>query len=89
MTNYIDLPQELSNIRSIVITAIKKDINNINYIPIKYYNDFDIMLFAVKLDGMLLCKVSNNLKQNYYIVHAAVSQNGRALKYIFKVTPMR
>ena len=47
------------------------------------YDDFNIMLSVVKLNGMLLEKVSNRLIQNYYIVLSAVKQNGLALKFVF------
>ena len=80
---YTDLSQNFSGKRSIVIAAIKKDINNINYLPDSYYNDFEIMLMVVKQDGMLLDKVSKNLIQDYFIVCAAVLQNGRALKFVY------
>ena len=41
--NNIDLPLNNIDSHSTIITAIKKDINNIHNIPTKYYNDFDIM----------------------------------------------
>lgn len=80
---YYDLSQNWSRKRSIVIAAIEKDICNINYIPRVYYDDFEVMLIAVKKDGMVLSKVSDDLIQNYYIVLEAVTQNGSALKYVF------
>ena len=80
---YSDLSQNWRILRPIIIASIKKNPDNVNYLPNHYYNDFDIMLMAVRLNGMLLKKVSKNLIQNYYIVHAAVSQNGRALEYVF------
>jgi len=82
--NYVELPHDISHKRSIVITAIQKDIQNFNWIPIKFYYDFEIMLTAVKIDGMLLAKASENLMRNYYLVLAAVTQNGKALKYVHK-----
>lgn len=82
MIHYDKLPYDMSNKRCIVIAAIQKNIQNLNWIPIKYYDDFEIMLIAVKIDGMLLAKASINLMKNYYLVLAAVSQNGKALKYV-------
>jgi len=81
--DYCDLPQNLCGEKSVIIAAIQNNIDNVKYIPKFCYDDFEIMLTAVKIDGMLLAKVSKRLIQNYYIVLAAVTQNGKALKFVF------
>jgi hypothetical protein len=60
---YKDLPQHMCETSSIIITAIKNHID----VPKKFYDDFNIMLSVVKINGMLLWKVSDRLIQNYYI----------------------
>ena len=80
---YYNLPQNWARKRSVVIAAIEKNIDNIDYIPEIYYDDFEVMLIAVKINGIVLSKVSTDLIQNYYIVLAAVTQTGHALKYVF------
>jgi TPR repeat protein len=50
-----------------------------NYIL--YTNDFDVMLEAVKQDGLALEYATDNIKKNFFIVLNAVNQNGLAIQY--------
>ena len=80
---YSQLSKELKHNPSITIVALRKKSSNINYLPKIFFDNFDIMLQAVQLNGFILQKVSDDLIQNRNIVHAAVKQNGLALNYVF------
>jgi hypothetical protein len=67
----------------IVIAAVKKDISNIQIVPERFYDDYDVMLELVKYDGSLLWYVSEDLIQNHEIVLAAVRQNGMNLEIVY------
>lgn len=46
----------------------------------EYIDDFDVVMAAVKQNGLALQFASNNLRNNHDIVIAAIRQNGLALK---------
>ena len=66
---YLQLAKELKNIPSIANAALKKDINNIHYLPRSLFDNYDTILLAVQLKGSLLEKIhiESNLIQNFDI----------------------
>ena len=81
--SYDDLPTEHKQNSLIVIAAVKKDISNIQLVPERFYDDYDVMLELVKHDGSLLWYASEYLIQNHDIVMAAVQQDGMNLEIVY------
>lgn len=82
---YTELSEKMKQNQSVIFAAIDKDIYNVYNLPPKCYKNFDIVLFIVKKNGKLLkhSEIYKNFIQNYYIVLAAVSQNGMALRIVY------
>ena len=81
---YID--SSLKDDKSIALEVAKLP-NGINFLDKKFYSDKDIILAAVKADGMALRFADKELKKDAEVVLTAISQNGMALGFaddIFK-----
>ena len=55
--------------------------DTIRYIDYTLRGDEELILYAVKSNGMLLYYADDELKDNYEIVKKAVANNGLALRY--------
>ena len=70
-----------SNIKSIILAAVKNDANAIIYVPTELL-DFDIALEAVRNEGKTLRYVPNELKNNFIIALEAIINNGSAIQFV-------
>ena len=82
---YSELSEKMKQIKTVIFAAIDKDIDNVYNLPIKCYKNFDIVIYIVKKNCKLLKhpQIFKHFIQNYYIVLAAVLQNGMALRIVY------
>ena len=74
-----NLDPELKLDRDVVLAALKKDGNNLQYAQEFFKKDKEIVLHAIKQNGLALEYADKKLRRNREVILAAIRQNGQAI----------
>ena len=77
------IPDDIDNYSNIIFEAVKLNNDSFRFVDFnKVDNYFDIALFAVRKNGLLLSYVSSNIDNYSTIAFEAVRQNYEAFRYV-------
>lgn len=73
---------DFSEEKKLIVNKVKIEPSFLKHIPNKYKNDEDVVLSAVKKNGMVLEFASIRLKKNLFLVKTALRVSPKAIKFV-------